>query len=83
MAIVKTLEEKTIDYRNYHGEGVNEKSQLQTYFQVANNLVAMVGYSRELFLGEELTEHRPFRTIITIYFIDNEELKRRLVMKSY
>lgn len=80
--LVKTLQNK-LEYVNYRGEGVNEKGQLQTYFQMKHDLVAVVGYSRELFLPEEQLDRRNFRTIITIYFIDDDECHRRTVMKSY
>lgn len=82
VAIVKQLLDK-LTYANYRGEGVNEKGQLQTFFQMKENLVAMLGYSREIFLAETNLDSRPIRTIITIYFIDDAECRNRVIMKSY
>lgn len=79
---MKALQNK-LEYGNYRGEGVNEKGQLQTYFQMKPNLVAVVGYSRELFKPETIFDQRPFRTIITIYFIDDAECNSRTIMRSY
>lgn len=80
VVLVKTLQEK-MDYQYYRGEGVNEKGQLQTYFQMKEDLVAVVGFSRELFFADDKFDGRPFRTIITIYFITNEECQNRTIMK--
>lgn len=80
--LVKTLQEK-LQYNNYRGEGTNEKGQYQTYFQMKDDLVAVIGYSRELFVPEEIFDKRPFRTIITIYFINDAECHKRTVMKSF
>lgn len=80
--LAKTIQDK-MEYQLYRGEGVNEMGQIQTFFQVKENLVAVVGFSRELFLAESKHDKRPFRTIITIYFIDDAECHRRTVMKSY
>lgn len=82
MQLVKKLQEKLV-YSNYRGEGVNERGQLQTYFQMGEDLVAMIGFSRELFHPEEQFDPRPFRTIITIYFINDQECNSRTVMRSY
>lgn len=82
LVIVKTLQEK-LEYANYRGEGLDNSGRFQTYFQVKENMVAVLGYSRELFLPETVFDQRSFRTIITIYFIDDQECHRRTVMKSY
>lgn len=82
LSLVRKLQEKLV-YPNYRGEGVNEKGQLQTFIQVQDDLVAMIGYSRELFWPKERIDPRPFRTIITIYFISSAECGARTVMKSF
>lgn len=82
VSIVKSLQSQ-VNYKNYKGEGVNEKGQLQTYFRMADDLVAVLGLSRELFTPEMDLDSRPLRTIITIYFIDQDECTRRSIMRSF
>lgn len=82
LEMVESLQ-KHLDYGSYLGEGVNQNNQLQTYFKMNSDLVAVIGYSRELFVEEPSFDRRPFRTIITIYFIDYVEYRRRYVMTSY
>lgn len=75
--------QKYLGYANYLGEGLNPNGQLQTYFRVSPTLVACIGFCRELFVEEPSYDPRPFRTIMTVYFVGNDEYRKRFVVKSY
>lgn len=81
--IVKHLQGK-LNYSNYRGEGLNEKTQMEVYFRMQDGLIIVMGFSRELFKPEAiLMNSRPIRSLITAYFIDPDEHSRRMVVKSY
>ena len=62
------------------GEGVNNSGNVQLYFRVGGQIM-VVAVSRDLYpsLPEFSPDSRPVRSIITVYFITEQEMKRFLV----
>lgn len=83
LEIVRFLQSK-ITYPNYRGEGLNEKTQMEVYFRMQEGIIAVLGFSRELFKPMyELRTFKPIRAVITVFFIEPEEQSKRMVVKTY
>lgn len=81
--IVRHMQSK-VTYSNYRGEGLNEKTQMEVYFRIQEGVISVNGYSKELFKAmHPISNYKPIRVLITIYFVDPEEQSKRMVVKTY
>ena len=69
--------QRNLTYSQYLGEGINNNGQMQVYFDVGDGQVMAIAVSRQLYDPIFPQDGRPFRSIITIYFMTKKEYEKR------